>query len=221
MLDVQIIAPEVQPIGTVIWLHGLGSCSDDYLPIIPHMQLPNVRFVLPNAPFRPITIDGGYESRAWYDVKTLEDSDKRVSPLDVVDSSERLVELIENEKKHGIEPHQIILCGFVQGADMVYYMGMRYPKTLLGAIVMSGQPVMSHTLRAEASDSKTPFLFSHGERDLIVRIERSWEARMLAKKYRKPTEWNEYVVGHEICMESLRDVRLWMHARYESLTTDD
>ena len=46
----------VEPIGSVIWLHGLGASGDDFAPVVPHMQLPDVRFVFPHAPVRPITI---------------------------------------------------------------------------------------------------------------------------------------------------------------------
>ena len=40
----------VEPIGSVIWLHGLGASGDDFAPVVPHMQLPDVRFVFPHAP---------------------------------------------------------------------------------------------------------------------------------------------------------------------------
>ena len=48
------------PVGTVIWMHGLGADASDFEPIVPMLQLEqSLRFVFPNAPIRPITINGG------------------------------------------------------------------------------------------------------------------------------------------------------------------
>src|SRR5690606_36030130 len=62
-------APE--PRAAVIWLHGLGADGHDFAGIIPELGLPPgaaVRFVFPHAPMRPVTINGGYVMRAWYDI---------------------------------------------------------------------------------------------------------------------------------------------------------
>ena len=74
----------VEPIGSVIWLHGLGASGDDFAPVVPHMQLPDVRFVFPHAPVRPITIFEGEAVRAWYDITTLGESPERESMADVM-----------------------------------------------------------------------------------------------------------------------------------------
>ena len=54
------------PAGTVIWMHGLGADATDFEPIVPMLTLNQpLRFVFPNAPVRPVTINGGMEMRAW------------------------------------------------------------------------------------------------------------------------------------------------------------
>ena len=59
------------PIATVIVLHGLGADGNDFVPVCRRLDLDAVgpvRFVLPDAPERPVTRNGGYIMRAWFDL---------------------------------------------------------------------------------------------------------------------------------------------------------
>jgi phospholipase/carboxylesterase len=56
------IEPAAPATASVIWLHGLGADGHDFEPIVPELRLPPgaaVRFVFPNAPAIPVTINGG------------------------------------------------------------------------------------------------------------------------------------------------------------------
>ena len=77
------------PVGSVIWLHGLGADGHDFEPIVPELSLPPelpLRFVFPHAPVRPVTINGGIAMRAWYDILSL-DSVGRADAQGVLDST--------------------------------------------------------------------------------------------------------------------------------------
>ena len=65
------ICSRPDPAGSVIWLHGLGADGNDFVPIIEMLDLPYLRFVLPHAPYRSVTINNDYEMRAWYDIFSL------------------------------------------------------------------------------------------------------------------------------------------------------
>ena len=63
------------PLWSIIWLHGLGADNTDFQDLPRLLQLPPneaVRFLLPNAPKRPITLNGGVVMRGWYDIVGLE-----------------------------------------------------------------------------------------------------------------------------------------------------
>ena len=63
-LETVEIEPGPTPTGSVIWLHGLGADAHDFEPIVPLMELEApLRFVFPNAPVRPVTINAGMEMR--------------------------------------------------------------------------------------------------------------------------------------------------------------
>jgi Phospholipase/Carboxylesterase len=54
---------------SIIVLHGLGADGTDFLSLGDELRLGPVgpvRFVMPRAPVRPVTINGGYRMRAWY-----------------------------------------------------------------------------------------------------------------------------------------------------------
>src|SRR5699024_6913495 len=71
MLDCIEIDPKNEATATVIWLHGLGADGNDFVPTVDELGLPaghGLRFVFPNAPVQPVTINGGMAMRAWYDI---------------------------------------------------------------------------------------------------------------------------------------------------------
>ena len=71
LLDCVIIEPTAPHSGTVLWLHGLGASGHDFEPVAPWLRRPDLRFVFPHAPQRPVTINHGWVMPAWYDIRSL------------------------------------------------------------------------------------------------------------------------------------------------------
>ena len=66
---------------SVIWLHGLGADGNDFAGIVPQLGLPAdaaIRFIFPHASIRPVTVNGGMEMRAWYDIIGIGMDSKRI-----------------------------------------------------------------------------------------------------------------------------------------------
>ena len=75
MLETIEVETAPQPNAAIIWLHGLGADGHDFEPIVPELVPQGSRawrFVFPNAPIRPVTINGGMRMRAWYDIVGLD-----------------------------------------------------------------------------------------------------------------------------------------------------
>jgi lysophospholipase-2 len=55
------------PTASVIFLHGLGDTGAGWADVAPQFQaaLPHVRFIFPNAPRRPITLNWGMQMPGW------------------------------------------------------------------------------------------------------------------------------------------------------------
>lgn len=214
------------PEGTIIWLHGLGASGHDFAPVAPLLGLPHVRFVFPHAPEIPVTINGGMVMPAWYDIITLDHQAQGGPPREPEESvrhGARLVEaLIAEEIERGCPAGSILLAGFSQGAAMALHVGLRYPATLRGIVVLSGYMVLPTTFAEEvhAANNETPMLFCHGSDDPMVPRAGGHHAYELVRKAStsRSIAWQEYPMGHEVCPEELGKIALWLRQRFPSST---
>ena len=99
---------------------------------------------------------------------------------------------------------------------MSLHVGHRYDQKLLGVVIMSGYLLKPHLFVPEMHKANldTPFHFYHGTRDLVVPCRRGEEAYELVRRHHPLTRWRDYPVGHEVCLEELRQIRFWLHNRY-------
>ena len=123
------IDPSTKPIGSVIWLHGLGADGNDFVPIVQELNLPStlpLRFVFPHAPMRPVTINNGYVMRAWFDIYSM-NINQQIDETGITETIGHIEKLVEKEIQRGIPSNKIVLAGFSQGAAIALAMGLRYP----------------------------------------------------------------------------------------------
>ena len=117
MSDHLILEPVNSADACVIWLHGLGADRYDFMPVAEALQetLLSTRFILPQAPTRAVTINGGYEMPSWYDIIAM--SPARAIDHDQLEASAQTVlSLIEAQRDSGIDPARIFRPGaFVGG----------------------------------------------------------------------------------------------------------
>jgi len=133
------INPKQTPCYLVIWLHGLGADSSDFVPIIDYLKLSPghaIRFVFPSAPYRNITINQGMRMRGWYDIAKL-DLNFSEDEAGFIESDNLLKNLIDAEIAAGIKSENIMLIGFSQGGALALFTGLRYHKPLGGIVGLS------------------------------------------------------------------------------------
>ena len=210
--DPIVIDTASNPDAAVIWLHGLGADGHDFEPIVPELHLPanaRYRFIFPHAPIRPVTINGGAEMRAWYDI------DPR-APLsgdgDIRQSAQSIRALIEAQIEGGIAARRVVLAGFSQGGVIALHLGLRYDRKLAGIMALStylhDAERLTDELRLENAD--TPILMCHGLGDPMIPITRSVTSREVLKNLAYRVEWHEYAMGHGVCLEEIRDIARWL-----------
>lgn len=218
MTDPLLTTVEIEPAGTarssVIWMHGLGADANDFRPIVGEMRLPaelGIRFVFPNAPIRPVTINGGMRMRAWYDVLTM-DLPRREDPDGVYDSGRALVALIEREKERGVPAERIVLAGFSQGGAMALHTGLRYPEPLAGILALSCYIPLTDRLNAERhpANQATPILITHGDYDAVIPMRYGQLSIERLQSLGYQPQWHDYSMGHEVCWEEIRDIAAWL-----------
>ena len=202
------------PQASVIWLHGLGADGHDFEPIVPELVQRSeraVRFVFPHAPIRPVTLNGGYAMRAWYDIIAL---DRRAEEdVNGIRASQALITAwIRRENAAGIPSERIVLAGFSQGGAMALYSGTRYPERLAGIIGLSCYQPLAARLDAErlAANQATPIFLAHGRQDPVV-IPALGEAacrQLQAAGY--AVEWHAYSMPHSVCPQEVTDIATWL-----------
>ncbi len=172
MTDTLLTTLEIEPKGTarssVIWMHGLGADARDFEPIVPELSLPaelGIRFVFPNAPIRPVTVNGGMRMRAWYDVLTL-DLPRREDHDGVYASERAIYALLEREKHRGVPAERIVLAGFSQGGAMALHTGLRYPDRLAGILALSCYIPLTSKLNSERTAGESTDADLYGPRRL-------------------------------------------------------
>lgn len=218
MTDLPLTTVEIEPTGpvrsSVIWMHGLGADARDFEPIVPELRLPEelgIRFVFPNAPIRPVTINNGMRMRAWYDVLSL-DLPRQEDP-DGVYASERAIDaLLEREKQRGMSADRIVLAGFSQGGAMALHTGLRYPDRLAGILALSCYIPLASRLHSERrpANQTTPMFMTHGDDDAVIPMHYGQQSAETLKGLGYPVEWSDYGMGHEVCWEEIRDIAAWL-----------
>ncbi|WP_230969552.1 alpha/beta hydrolase [Nitrogeniibacter aestuarii] len=203
------------PTHAVIWMHGLGADGHDFEPIVDEFDteaLPPTRFVFPHAPARPVTINGGYVMRAWYDILSQDFAQRREDPAGVIESAARIEALIARENERGVPDGNIVLAGFSQGGAIALHTALRHGKTLAGVLALSTYLPLADTLAAEASDANaaTPIFMAHGRDDAVIPHAFAQKSYEQLKSAGYPIEWQTYFVEHGIVLEEVRDIERWL-----------
>ncbi|CEL27684.1 MULTISPECIES: alpha/beta hydrolase [Pseudomonas] len=216
MTEPLILQPVKPADACVIWLHGLGADRFDFLPVAEALQesLLSTRFVLPQAPTRPVTINGGYAMPSWYDIKAM--SPARAIDRDELEASaDHVIELIENERASGIDASRIFLAGFSQGGAVVYHTAfLKWQGPLGGVMALSTYaPTFSEELQLSASQQRIPVLSLHGQFDNVVQNSMGRTAYEYLKAHGVTVTWQEYPMEHEVLPEEIRDIGTWLSER--------
>ena len=214
LLDCVEVETGDNPAGSVIWMHGLGADAHDFEPIVPMLPLvAPLRFVFPNAPERPVTLNGGMPLRAWYDI------DPR-SPLsgtdDIRASADAIAALVAREVARGVPPRRITLAGFSQGGVIALALGLRHPDRLAGIMALSTYLHDHENFTADVSFASidVPIFMAHGVADAMIPITRAITSREALLRHGYQIEWHEYRMGHQVCPEEIRDIALWLNELY-------
>lgn len=214
MLDTHEIETGPNPRTTLIVLHGLGADGFDFVPICGELDLRAigpVRYVFPHAPERPVTINGGYVMRAWYDILGA-DLVKREDEAGLRESQRQIAALIDRERERGVAPERIVLMGFSQGCAMTLMTALRYPERLAGAVGLSGYLPLATTTAAErsAANAGLPIFLAHGTQDPVVVPARGTASRDALRALGHEVQWRDYPMPHSVCAEEIEDLNAWL-----------
>lgn len=202
------------PVASIIWLHGLGADAADFAPIVPELVRhgwPSLRFVFPNAPTRPITINAGMRMRGWYDLLGL-DLAAREDETGIRESIAALDRLIDREGERGMPPSRVFVAGFSQGGAIAMATLLRRCEPLAGAILLSTYLPLASTCAAEADSRscRTPVFMAHGALDPLLPEALGRRSADALRALGFDVEWHSYPMPHSVCAEEIADLAHWL-----------
>lgn len=201
---------------SIVWLHGLGADGHDFEPIAAELALPaalGVRYLFPHAPRRPVTINGGYVMRAWYDI-LAPDLSAGIDEQGIRESERQVAALVERETAAGIPYGRIILAGFSQGGAVALETAARLPEPVAGILALSTYLTLPEQF--PIARSACPVFMAHGSEDPIVPHALAIRSRQVLEGKGYPVEWHSYPMPHAVCAEEIRDIRAWLLTRLGS-----
>jgi phospholipase/carboxylesterase len=217
LLETIEIETAKNPAASVIWMHGLGADGNDFVPIVNELDIdgtPEIRFLFPHAPMRPVTINNGAVMRAWYDISfgDLEGNSRRADERGVRESQAQITALLEREEKRGVEPERIVLAGFSQGGAIALQAGLRYPRKLAGVMALSTYLPLAESLPREAAPANkaTPLFMAHGTYDPVVPVVMGAGSMTLLTGFGYTVEWRQYPMPHSVCPQEIEDIGGWL-----------
>jgi phospholipase/carboxylesterase len=210
LLETVEVEPKAKAQASTIWLHGLGADGHDFESLVPELRLPAhpaVRFVFPHAPIRPVTINGGYRMRAWYDILAL-DRQAASDARGIRESAASVRDLVARENERGVPSERIVLAGFSQGGAIALFEGLRHPKRVAAILALSTYLPMEDSLAAEAhpANAAVAIFMAHGTLDPTVPFAMGDASRRLLVERGYDVRFKAYPMGHSLCLEEVRDL---------------
>ncbi|XP_047251556.1 acyl-protein thioesterase 1 homolog 1 isoform X5 [Capsicum annuum] len=219
-----VVRPRGKHEATIIWLHGLGDNGSSWSQLLESLPLPNVKWICPTAPTRPIAAFGGFPCTAW-DIS--ENAPDDLEGLDF--SAAHVANLLSTE------PADVKLCvgGFSMGAATALYSatchafrqygnGSPYRVNLSAVVGLSGWLPCARTLRhrmegvddAGRRAASLPILLCHGTGDDVIAYQHGEKsARILSSS----GFWNLTLrtyegLGHYTIPEETDEICRWLSA---------
>jgi phospholipase/carboxylesterase len=213
-----IVEPIVNADACVIWLHGLGANRYDFEPVAHeiHRQNPAIRFVFPQAPVRPVTVNGGLAMPSWYDILAMSPTSRAIDEDEINESAHEICALIQQQLAEGIPARRIFLVGFSQGGAVVLHTAYHVLDAAIGGVIALSTygPTLDRPLVSSNQDL-TPALFMHGTRDQVVTLPFGRMAHDRLAEQGVPTSWVQYEIDHEVTLVEVKGIENWISARLD------
>ncbi len=183
-------------------LHGRGDSIHPFRKFDEELQIPGMNYLLLNAPKR--FLDGW----SWY-------GEPPYQKEGVKKIRHKLFQLLSELEVQGWKSENIYLFGFSQGCLISADLALNYPKKLGGIIGISGYFHFYPRWRKHITQDsqKTPWLFTHGTKDDVLRIDETKFGINKLKSAGLSVKWVELDKSHVLEEEEYPLIRSWVEER--------
>jgi len=189
--------------GLMVISHGLGDSAEGFAPVAEQMcmGLPYMKFIIPTAPTRRVTMNMGMPMPAWYDITGLDERSNENSP-GLEESIAVIRNILETENKSsGLPYNRMMLAGFSMGGALSLFTGMSMPdaaQKLAGIVVLSGYLVSAKKFQLTKGLESTPIFHGHGTSDPLVIFNNALKSK-------------EYMLEHGVLSYELKSYQGMQH----------
>ncbi|MFL9899393.1 alpha/beta fold hydrolase [Paraburkholderia fungorum] len=204
---VHLPSRSTSPPPVIILLHGMGSNEQDLYSLLP--ELPQ-KYAIISARAPYTLAEGSYQ---WFQ-GTLVNNRLDGDPQQLAASRVRIGGFVDQVvTKYRLDPHQVYLVGFSQGAILSYQVALTEPAKIRGIGVMSGAIFGSFVplIKPSPALSHLRIFISHGQADHRIPIGYALEADQRLKGLGLKPEFHVYAgMQHEINSDALADLVNWL-----------
>ena len=182
-------------------------------------KFPETKFIFPNAPQIPISINMGMRMPGWYDITDFGDLANRSEDEEGIKKSQQVFHsLIADEIKNGIESERIVLGGFSQGGAMSLMSGITCPTKLGGIFGLSCYLLLQSKVKdmvpSDAPNQKTPIFMGHGDADPLVKVQWGQATAQKLKDWGYEVELKTYRgLPHSAAPQEIDDLEEYLKKR--------
>jgi len=196
----------------IVLLHGIGSNEDDLYSLAPYLD---GRFMIVSAR-APVVMGAG--SFGWFNIELTPRG--MVADLEEAERSRHIISKFIDEliDTYHADPACVFLMGFSQGAMMSLSVALTRPERVAGVVAMSGRLPSQALAQFSGPEALRgmPIFVSHGIYDPLLPIDGGRDCRDKLKALPVELTYREYPMGHEVSMESLRDVAAWLSSTLDA-----
>ncbi len=199
-----IVESGPRPVAACIWLHGLGADGHDFEPVVRQLRPARpVRFVLPHAPLRPVTVNGGMTMRAWFDIAAPD----LMTQVDTagIEASARAVRALAEAQ--GLP---VLLAGFSQGGLVALH-------AALGGGEVLGVMALSTWYPLSVPANRLEVFMAHGTEDPVVPQALAQRSAQALTAAGARVDWRTYPMPHAVCPAEIEDLAHWLDRRVEAV----
>lgn len=172
-----------------------------------------IRFIFPQAPNRPVTINGGFPMPCWYDILGMSPA-RLINQAQMDESAAMVRQLVAEQLEAGIAAERIILAGFSQGGAVVLHAALEAGLPLGGVMALSTYgPTLESLLSERGATPPLNIFFAHGQYDDVLPQQLGRDAHDRLQAAGHHTRWRLYPMAHEVCPQEVADIRSWLCER--------
>ena len=212
-LEYLSVAPRRETRGkppVIVFLHGVGGNETNFAPL----------FAAVDARLRVFSIRAPIERSpgafGWFDVHF--DPDPVINADHAESSRKSLIAFLERAvTEYGLEPRQVYIVGFSQGAIIGASVALTRPDLVAGVVMLSGRvlPEIKPLVAPPHALGQLGAFVAHGRFDTKLPMRHAHATRALLSSLGVNLTYREYDAGHEIDGNAILEFNAWLSDRLD------